>query len=397
MRGRGGWFRLLPALVIVLVGIGCAPKRALPPPDAATYESFEPVGMPPDIRYYADDFEVDKSQVIAEFRAAVSREKDADGVQLLALSGGGADGAYGAGVLNGWSRSGRRPEFDVVTGISTGAIIAPFAFLGSDYDPPLREFYTETRTADVAQLRILDALISGRTIANVTPLKKKINREMTDQLIREIAQEHARGRRLFVGTTNIDAERPVLWDVGAIASVGTPQAHQLVRSVILASASIPLVFDPVPIQVSNGHEVRQEMHVDGALTQQIFAYPPGLPVKQTLRELGYANKANTIWLIHNKRLEPRYREQDLRLSKMVDRTLGTLVRSQGLGDIAAITALAKRDDLRLRGLAVPVGFQTEPKEFFDPGYMRALYTQGYADGLRPDSWRADLKEIFLAR
>ena len=260
-------------------------------------------------------------------------------------------------MLNGWSSSGQRSEFDVVIGISTDAIIAPLAFLGSGYDPPLREFYTETNTSDVAKLRILDALISGRTIASVAPLKKKIDRELTDQFISEIAQENARDRRLFVGTTNIDAEHPVLWDVGAIASVGTSEAHQLVRPVILVSASIPLVFDPVPTLVSSGHEVRQEMHVHGALTQQIFAHPPDLSVKQTFRDLGHANKTNTIWLIHNKRLEPRYQEQDLRLSKMMDRTLDTFIRSQWLSDIAAIAALGERDDLRLLGLVVPGGFK----------------------------------------
>ncbi len=376
---------------------GCASVRDLPPPEAETYESFVPVGMPEEVRFFGDLVDFDTSLVVEEFRNVLDHHRPGSGVNILALSGGGANGAFGAGVLSGWSASGTRPEFDIVTGISTGAIIAPFAFLGQSYDSALERFYTETSTRDVARFRVVGTVLSGRSLANNRPLRAAIERELTDEMIAQIAAEHARGRRLIVGTTYVDAERPVLWDLGAIASVGTPDAADLVRQIILASASIPLVFDPVVIEVTNGEEVRSELHVDGAVSQHVFVYPQGLRMGEVLNDLGLAHHQNTIWLIQNDRLESRFEHQSDRFRPLAEWTYDALLRSQGLGDVAHIAALAERDGLELRGLAIPVEFREEPAQFFDPVYMSGLFQVGYEFGLDRGAWRDDLSEVLLGR
>lgn len=383
--------------LLAILAAGCATHdRAFLAPSEDDYESFAPVGVPSDIRTFGDISEFDEESIVTEFKSVFARPGKQGGVNILALSGGGPDGAYGAGVLNGWTETGERPQFDVVTGISTGAIIAPFAFLGPEYDAAIRRFYTTTDTTRIARFRVVGALIGGGALADNKPLADAIAEELTDDIIRKIGQEHQKGRRLIVGTTNIDAERPVLWDIGALASAGTPESFALVRKIILASAAIPVLFQPVRIPVTDGITTKEELHVDGALTQQIFVYPANLPMKRTLAEVGLANAKNTIWLIHNKRLEPRFEAQSTRLTSMAGRTLSTLIRSQSYGDIAFIIALAKRDGLRVNGLAVPKRFNEKPTQAFDPVYMRKLYELGVEDGRQTNSWRPDLQEELFA-
>ncbi|MEJ6393860.1 patatin-like phospholipase family protein [Gymnodinialimonas sp. 2305UL16-5] len=369
----------------------------MPPPDASTYENYLPVGMPADVRFFGDNTDLEATQIANELRGAVAAHHGTGGVNFLALSGGGANGAFGAGILSGWSATGARPEFDIVTGISTGAIIAPFAFLGSGYDAALQRFYTQTRTRDVARFRVLGTVFAGQSLANNRPLQAAIRRELTDQMLTRIAEEHATGRRLIIGTTYVDAERPVLWDVGAIASVGTPDAYELARQVILASASIPLVFEPVQIDVTNGQDIRSEMHIDGAVSQHIFAYPQDLQMGDIIRQLGLERRRNTIWIIQNDRLEPRFEPQSERFGPLLNWTYDALMRSQGLGDVAHIASLAQRDGLALRGVAIPATFAEEPTQFFDPTYMSNLFQVGYEMGLDQGAWRDDIEEVLLGQ
>ncbi|WP_189369140.1 patatin-like phospholipase family protein [Tateyamaria omphalii] len=381
-------------MAVFVASCGIHDRQFLTPsPD--TYEAFAPVGVPVSVRAFGDLSGADSAAIVDDLTRALKQRGNRTGLNILALSGGGPDGAYGAGVLNGWTATGERPEFDIVTGISTGAIIAPFAFLGPDYDASLTRFYTKTDTTRIARFRVLPAVFSGGALADNAPLARAIEEELTDAHIRKIAEEHRKGRRLIIGTTNMDAERSVLWDIGELAKVGTPEAFGLVRRIILASAAIPVFFQPVRIPVSDGIVVREELHVDGALTQQIFSYPSDLPLRDILKDAGLANKTNTIWLIHNKRLEPRFEAQSTRLLEMADRTLSTLIRSQSYGDIAFIVALAERDGLGVNGLAVPPRFSEEPRQAFDPHYMTKLYQIGVEDGLDPQRWYRDLDEVLF--
>ena len=359
----------------------------------ATAESFHPVGVPPDIRSYGDEADFDVDELIRDYRATLRKFPKNDGFNILTLSGGGPDGAFGAGVLAGWTKSGTRPSFDMVTGVSTGAIIAPFAFLGPDYDLALARFYTQTRTREIARFRVLGALLDGGYVADTAPLEQTIERELTDEMIAEIGREAAKGRVLLVSTTNIDAERPVIWDIGALAMQGTPEANTLIRKVILASASIPILFKPVPIRVTDGVDIREELHVDGGLTQEVFVYPHDVPMRRILRETGFDNRRNTVWLIQNKKVWPEYIAQSTRLPRLAARTVNLLIKSQTIGDIGQIAILAKRDGLHMHALTIPPEFEQQSTELFDPVYMKALYEQGYALGQDRNSWFRDVQTM----
>ena len=335
-------FRFLPVLALTTL-MACASSydRTAVTPTAETYENFYPVAAAAEVRSFQDGGEENLASYQQSMETVVRQVPKGRGLNILALSGGGQHGAYGAGVLNGWSQTGKRPDFDIVTGISTGALIAPFAFLGTEYDTNLKRFYTETSTRDVAQLDLAGALFGRGFLGKTTPLRKAIQTELSDELIRKIAEEHTKGRRLIVGTTNIDAERPVLWDIGAMATLDTPKSRTLIRDVILASAAIPVVFEPVTLEVTDGNETREELHVDGGLTREIFAYPAEVRLGPILRKAGLAGRKNRLWLIHNKTLEPTFNPLPGNATAVAGRAFEMLIRSQSIGNIQEAVFLAK--------------------------------------------------------
>ncbi|WP_170415592.1 patatin-like phospholipase family protein [Ruegeria atlantica] len=380
------------ALALMLTACAGSYSRTALAPTAENYESFLPVGVTSDSRYFEDDSHDRLASLNRDMRKTLAQVPNGRGLNVLALSGGGQHGAFGAGVLNGWSETGTRPTFDVVTGISTGAIIAPFAFLGSDYDGPLKRFYTETATRDVVRLDVSGAVFGRGFLTKATPLKAAIRQELTDDLIRKIAEQHRQGRQLLIGTTNIDAERPVLWNIGAMAQTDTPQARDLIRNVILASASIPVVFQPVTIKVTNGEVRREELHVDGGLTREIFAYPYELQMRQLLRAAGLSNRKNRIWLIHNKKLEPTFDPLPGNATAVANRAFEMLIRSQSLGNIESILVLSNRDGFQANITYIPKEFQKKPKEPFDPEYMNELFSVGYLAGQHRHGWIYDVQD-----
>jgi len=200
----------------------------------------------------------------------------------LLLSGGASYGAYCAGVLCGWSASekkpedGGRPQFDVVTGISTGSLIAPYAFLGKEYDDEVRRQYTTISNEDIYVKRRLGRGILAESALDNTPLRNRVDRTVTFDLMAKVAAEHKKRRRLYVGTTNLDTKRLVVWDVGAIASKGTPESRQLIVDVLLASAAIPAVFPSVRFNVLIDGQPYEELHVDGGVTRPLFFRSPAL-------------------------------------------------------------------------------------------------------------------------
>ncbi len=209
----------------------------------------------PFVRYWGDEIPPDLQERLSVAKEQLrERDPDAGGktVDYLAVSGGGADGAFGAGLLVGWTAAGDRPEFAIVTGISTGALIAPFAFLGPEQDALLKTFYTTTSTKDVIRKRPLLSILRGASVATSEPLLKTLQEIFDEEMMAAIAAEHKKGRRLYIGTTNLDADRPVIWNIGAIAASGHPRSAELVADVLLASASIPGVFPPVFIEVEAG-------------------------------------------------------------------------------------------------------------------------------------------------
>ena len=382
----------------VLLVAGCdvaRHDRTSEAPPADRYEEFQPIGAEWWMRIYEDASDEEFRRLIAYYEAQSGEWPHArDGLNILALSGGGQDGAFGAGVLHGWSESGKRPDFDMVTGISTGALIAPFAFLGANYDDQLKQLYTETSTRDIANFDVAGAVFGSGYLASTKPMANAIREHLTPEVLRAIAEESRKGRSLLIGTTNIDAERPVLWDIGTIAEQETPEAFQLIRRVVQASASIPIAFEPVRIPVTDGETIRKELHVDGGLTREIFVYPAALDMRRVLRQVGASGRNNTIWLLHNKRLERRYEAQDTRLLKLGDRTFEMLIRSQSLGNIDTILSLAARDGFRAHLLAIPASFEAKPREAFDREYMGDLFDLGAEYGRDANRWKRDLQKAF---
>ncbi len=309
-------------------------------------------------------------------------------ISFLVLSGGGGDGAYGAGLLAGWSEAGTRPEFELVTGVSTGALIAPFAFLGTAYDPQLTEIYTTIGTKDVATPQILSGVLGGDAVADSAPLRAQIARFVDGRLLAAVAAEHDRGRRLFVATTNIDAQRPVIWDMGAIAKRGTGQGLELFRDVLLASASIPGVFPPVRIEVTAGGKSYQELHVDGGTVNQLFLLPfDAILNSYAAKRINPKQLRRHLYVVRNTKITPEYKPIEDKTFDLVGRSVSTLIKNQGVGDLYRVYLEARAQRMAFNYGAIPPEFKLESKEPFDKAYMQQLFRLGYESGRAGYPWQ----------
>lgn len=295
---------------------------------------------------------------------------------FLALSGGGANGAFGAGLLCGWTLEGSRPEFTVVTGISTGALIAPFAYLGPAYDDSLRDLYTTVRTNQILTSRSFIAGLSSDALMDSAPLRRKLLEVVDEEMIAAIAAEYGKGRILAVGTTNFDAGRAVIWNIGAIAASGHADAPQLVRDVLLASASIPAAFPPVMIDVVVDGERYQEMHLDGATKSQVFLYPPSLELRAEATARG-VERERIAYVIRNARLDREWASVPRRTIPIAKRAISSLIHANGVGDLFRIYLTARRDGVAFHLASIPESFATQPDEVFDPAFMTELFELGF--------------------
>lgn len=305
---------------------------------------------------------------------------------FLGISGGSGEGAYGAGFLKGWSARGDRPQFEVVTGVSTGSLAAPFAFLGSHYDGALEEIYTRYGDSDLFRSKGVLGLL-GESLYDTTPLRHLVERYATEQLLDEIAAEHRKGRRLLVQTTNLDAERPVIWDMGSIAASGQPGRQKLFVDILLASAAIPAVFPAVRLNVTSNGKVFDELHVDGGVTSQIFFAPPGLDLNGAARRNLGQERSLALYVIRNGKLKPEYKASTQTVAGLATRSISTLVKYQALANIAAISEMAKRLHARFAFTAIPDSFQVNQRSEFDTEYMKALFQLGYEQGRSGKAWQ----------
>ncbi len=372
-------------LLLILLGLtaGCAIAIARNPVPRALVDKAEVVGLG-QVRFWGDTLPRAYEAMVIERYAQLKRhrphlvQKGARPlVNHLAISGGGDNGAFGAGLLVGWSAAGTRPEFEIVTGVSTGALTAPFAFLGPAYDAQLKEVYTTYRTEQLASTQILRALRGGEAVADNSKLARVIAKYVTPEMLEAIAREHARGRRLLIGTTNLDAQRPVIWDMGAIASSARKrEALRLFRQVLLASSAIPGVFPPVHIKVSAGGKLYDEMHVDGGTTAQVFFLPTQLHLAQFDRRLRIRPRRR-LYIIRNVKVTPEWQPVEPRLTKIAGRSLSTVMKNQAIGDIYRLYVLARRNGIAFNLAAPPPDFNKKSKEPFDPEYMSALFDVGY--------------------
>jgi predicted acylesterase/phospholipase RssA len=369
---RHDLFQRLFAVGVALFLSGCTTfQRHAPPEDEMTSASI--CGLH-DIRAFSgipsESFKKDYLKLLE------GRKNIRQALSLLAISGGGSNGAFGAGLLKGWSKTGARPNFDIVTGISTGAIIAPFAFLGPAYDENLEEFYTRYSTHDLFEFHIP----FRNSFASTEPLKRQLAAHFDKTMLAKIAEEYARGRRLYVGTTDLDEQRLVIWDMGKIATAGSDDALRLFRQVILASSSIPIVSPPVYFDVDIHGNSYNEMHVDGGVVKQVF-FPydvlSGLDDALKARHINIDRFVYSIYVIRNGYIEPIHQEVADNLSMIGSRTIDTMINNQGIGDLYQIYSFSKLGNGSFHLAYIPNSYQPKAKEIFDPAEMRRLFDMGY--------------------
>ncbi|MEL6198026.1 MAG: patatin-like phospholipase family protein [Pseudomonadota bacterium] len=376
----------LSACTTVLVR-SAVPEDAI---DVAKPYGIESEGV---LRLWGDFISPEQIEAITRFNQASEQRRLAEGQEVdrnrqfhgLALSGGGPDGAYGAGVLAGWTARGDRPVFDTVTGVSTGAIIALYAFLGSEYDDTLREIYTEYETDDLLTPAFFAGLTGGTALLDASGYRRLIERYIDDEIVQKLAEAHGTERFLLIGTTNIDASRPVVWNLTAIAASGHPMAKTLIHDVIQASSAIPAAFPPVLIPVEVDGKQYDEMHVDGGATQQVMLVSPQISLRE-LDDLLGREIERTMYVIINNKLTKPYDPVRPRVFSIAARAASSLIGGSGGGDLYRIFAITERDDAKLRVLAIPRDFDAVAEEPFDPVYMGALYDLGFEVGQDGDAW-----------
>lgn len=370
-----------------LLGLGaaaafpaCAGLPRLPAvPEALATRATIP-GIP-GARFYADEEDAELLRWLGEQQRRVTTREPAD---VLVLSGGGEDGAFGAGLLTQWTREGTRPRFRVVTGVSTGALAAPFAFLGPARDAQLREVYTETDMSRVLAWRYWTSALLADALGDSAPLAATIARFLDQAMLDEIGAAYEDGRALLIGTTDLDARRGVVWNIGAIARSGSPQALNLVRRVLLASASIPGAFPPVMFDVEAEGQRYEEMHVDGGAVAQLFLFPERVAFAQRARERTRA--PTRIWVIRNGRLRPQREMTTRRTVSVLAAAVSTMTQASGGYDVTRIWLRAQRAGVGFNLAFVGEDFARPYETAFDPAYMRALFEYGEARVRAGTAW-----------
>lgn len=372
---------------ILALGACSIPERGPAVPAADTDRAL-PLGIP-NARFFADG---DPTAMIDEGSRAFAREQAAlraEGksitrltpVYYLAVSGGGDNGAFGAGLMNGWTALGTRPEFKMVTGVSTGALIAPFAFLGPAYDDALRDVYTTMTPDKVFRARGLTAALFDDAMADTGPLAEVIAGYADQKMFDAIAREYQKGRLLLIGTTHLDAQRPTIWNIGAIAASGHPGGLDLFRKILRASAAIPGAFQPVMVDVEIDGKKYQEMHVDGGAIAQLFLYPPSIDLSAT-----GVRRQRHAYIIRNARLDPDYAASDRRTISIAGRAITTMLAASGQNDVLRTYFVSQRDGVDYNLAYIGSDFSAPKTGEFDQAYMRALYAYGFQEGRDGRAW-----------
>jgi len=386
---------------------GCATEPVTRPVSVVRTEPTVVPGMPADVRYWGDDpagafrdwLELPEDELAARCAGVMDQPHN-----YLVISSGGVDGAFGAGLLVGWTAAGTRPEFQLVTGVSAGAMIAPFAFLGPAYDGVLHEIYSAYSSKDLVERRGVFEVLEGGAVMDTAPLRRLIDRYLGDEQVAQIASESHKGRKLLIGTTSLNTGRSVVWDLTKIAASGAPNARQLIGDLILASASIPGVFPPVRISVETAGVRYDEIHVDGGVTAQLFLGPAGLDWKRVTERLRVQGQPQ-VYLIRNARSYPQWTAVRTLLAPLLDhpfsslsqdpnglpewdamdpgvssilaRSMESMLRTRGFNDAVRLYLSSQSDQLGFNLAHIPGDFTAGSKEFYDRNYMQGLFERGF--------------------
>lgn len=380
-------------VVMALTGCSTLPREHAVPAEKTTQAiipGFE------NVRYLVDDDE-DIKRMAGDITRSWDMQRSALASQgksttnlspasFLALSGGGDKGAYGAGMLNGWTAAGTRPTFAVVTGVSAGALIAPFAFLGSSRDQDLKEMSTHVSKDNIIEGRSPWAVLTDDSVLNNAPLRLLISQWINRAFLDEIAVEYKKGRTLLIATTNMDATQRVIWNMTKIASSQDPRAVDLFISVMMGSAAIPGIFPPEMIDVMVEGSSYQEMHVDGGTIAEVFIYPSVINMNKLSKEDHVKNK-RVLYIIMNQGVSVGWEETERHVLAISGRAVQTLIHTQGKSDLYQIYATASQDHMDYNLAFIPSDFKYPDAGLFDIDYMNALYARGYEQARQGYDWK----------
>jgi len=346
------------------------PASKFPPraPFTAADDAIAAIPGMPDARFWADS--------ASDFAKALPTQRG----PWLILSTGGADGAFGAGLLTGLSAAGKRPDYAVVTGVSTGALMAPFIFAGPRYDAVLEAVYTQTSAADIFEVGG-----TGESFLDTWPLRELIAKQINVQLLADIAAAHRAGRRLFIATTDLDAGRSVVWNMGAIAVHGGDAAVKLFRSVLLASGSVPGAFPPVLIEVEGNGRHFAEMHVDGGVGGQFFVAPPALLASTS----SYKIPADALYIVVNSSLQPDFQVVERSTPTILAQSVSMAIKADLRVLLDRALVAAQRNGIGFNVASIPANFNAPSRGAFDPDYMKALFKVGYDQGRSANPFAAE--------
>ena len=371
------------ATMAALAMAGCTPLTRIPYTRAAHIDAQVP-GVP-HARVWGDD--------ASRWQALFDARQAARPLTVLALSGGGAEGAYGAGFLKGWSETGARPEFSVVTGTSVGALIAPFAFLGPTYDHTLETIFTNGEMENLLRIDGLNGII-GSGVFKSAPLKTLIARYADDAMLDAIAAEHRKGRRLFIVTTNADAQRTVIWNMGGVAASGHPGRLELFHTILAASSAIPGLFAPVMIDVEANGQLFAEMHVDGGVTTNVLAVPEALLLSKLPAR---GAKKPQLYVIVNGKLAPDFDYVSDTTLSVVARSFWTTVKANTRNTLIATYEFARRNAWEFRATAIDAHREIATTSInFDTEYVRGLFAYGLERGRSGAAWQRVVPSVQAA-
>jgi hypothetical protein len=375
----------LPVICLLLISCAEAPRAAAPM--GADTVAVVP-GFPSGIRRVGEDrqgFERRAPRLIALARQAAGGQP----LNVLALSGGGSGGAFGAGALVGWTRQGTRPEFQIVTGVSAGALIAPLAFLGPGWDPQLAEAFSGSQTAHLMRRRLLGGLL-GASVYDGKPLARLVNHYVTEELLRAVAQRSREGRLLLVATTDLDSEEPVIWNLGLIAEQGGPAARRLFRDVLIASSSVPGIFPPVMIPVEQGGKPFQEMHVDGSAINSLFFIPD---VAAMLPDAIESLHGGHLYVLVNGRVQTLGATTRRQTFAIVRRSAVAAFQSGTRAAVEIAYSVSQRHGMDMSVTEIPNAYRFDNPLEFAPRAMAALFAYGERCALQEQLWTTPIDAL----
>lgn len=366
---------------LLLAACGTMPRELFDPMDARL---GTPSGLS-DVRFNASD----PAAALANSMVARSRlQSEQGGLTVLALSGGGANGAYGAGVLAGWTKTGKRPKFDIVTGVSTGALTAPFAFLGPEWDDRLEVAYTDGGTDGLISLKALNAF-RGPSFFSAAPVRRLVERYVDAAMLKAIAAEHAKGRRLLVATTNLDTQETNIWDMGAIAARGNEDALKLFQDVLVASSSIPGVFPPVMIRMEGPAGPFSEMHADGGVMTPFFTVPESMLLWTDPQG---AVRRGSLYVVINGQVGATFGVTKGSLAGILARSYDAMSKASTRTHLAATAAFAERNGLIMQVSEIPDEAEAQGLNF-KADNMKKLFRMGYDRAVAGEAWQAPAKPV----